>query len=61
MGARHPDRIPIGEWIAVGRTVAQMIERRWDVLSKCPACGLLMQVDLTLVCLLYTSPSPRDS
>ena len=49
MGARHPDRIPIKEWHAAGRTVAQMRERRWDVLSKCLACGLMMQVDLGLV------------
>lgn len=30
-------------------TVGAMRRERWDVLSKCQACGLLMRVDLDLI------------
>ena len=30
-------------------TVADMLRERWDVISKCQACGLIMRTDLALV------------
>lgn len=49
MGARNPDRIPIAQRWRQGRTVADMAAGGWDVISRCEACALAMQVDLKLV------------
>lgn len=52
MGQRNLDRIPLAERRREGETVGQMLERRWDVVSKCRVCGLAMQVDLNVVALV---------
>jgi len=49
MGHKNPDRIPVAFYRASVITVADMTHHQWDVLSKCTACGLLMQLDLALV------------
>jgi hypothetical protein len=49
MGRRNIERIPIGYFRATVVTVADMQRTRWDVISKCAACGLMMPVDLDLV------------
>ncbi len=49
MGHRNPDRVPIAYRRARCETVAQMQRDRWDVISKCEKCGLIMRVDLALI------------
>ncbi|MDO8912275.1 MAG: hypothetical protein Q8N10_03190 [Phenylobacterium sp.] len=49
MGTRNPDRVPLHMRRAKCETVVQMIEQRWDVLSKCMSCSLIMQVDLRVI------------
>jgi hypothetical protein len=49
MGSRNLDRIPISMRRARCETVADMIRDGWDVISKCQACELLMQVDLGVI------------
>lgn len=49
MGKRNADRIPLIERKHLGETVADMHRERWDVLSRCRTCGLMMSVDLTLI------------
>ncbi len=49
MGHRNSDRVPIAYRRARCETVAQMRRDRWDVISKCEACGLIMRVDLALI------------
>ncbi|MES2034903.1 MAG: hypothetical protein V4466_12070 [Pseudomonadota bacterium] len=49
MGQRNPDRVSIRERYELGRDVAAMARARWDVISVCRACGLMMQVDLKLI------------
>jgi hypothetical protein len=49
MGSRNLDRVPIREWRRKVETVADMLRERWDVVSKCQACGLMMQTNLRLV------------
>jgi len=49
MGSRNPDRVPLSMRRARCETVADMRAERWDVLSKCRDCGLLMRVDLDLI------------
>jgi hypothetical protein len=43
MGMRNLDRIPIREWRSKVETVAYMLRERRGVVSKCQACGLIMQ------------------
>jgi hypothetical protein len=49
VGRKNIDRIPIAHFRARVVTVADMQRERWDVVSKCSACGLMMPVDLDLV------------
>lgn len=49
MGHRNPDRIPLSWRRTTCETVADMIRARWDVVSKCGACGLQMQVQLRVI------------
>lgn len=49
MGRRNVDRVPISFYRATVATVADMQRERWDVISKCATCGLMMAVDLDLV------------
>ncbi len=49
MGHRNPDRVPLAMRRARCESVADMIRERWEVISKCQACGLVMQVDLALI------------
>lgn len=49
MGHRNPDRVPITYRRAQAQTVAQMIQQRWDVISRCRSCGLVMRVDLKVI------------
>jgi hypothetical protein len=49
MGQKNADRIPVAFYRASVVNVADMMRHRWDVVSKCTACGLLMQLDLALV------------
>jgi hypothetical protein len=49
MGHRNSDRVPIAYRRARCETVAQMRRDRWDIISRCEACGLIMRVDLTLI------------
>lgn len=49
MGARNPDRIPLAWRRDRCESVGQMLEQGWDVLSKCPVCGLIMQTDLAVI------------
>jgi hypothetical protein len=49
MGHRNPDRVPLAYRRARCETVEQMRAERWDVISKCARCELIMQVDLGLI------------
>jgi hypothetical protein len=49
MGNRNPDRIPISMRRSRCETVADMAAARWDVISKCQVCALMMSVDLAVV------------
>jgi hypothetical protein len=49
MGHRNPDRIPLSWRRTTCETVADMARARWDVISKCQACGLTMQVQLRTI------------
>lgn len=49
MGHRNPDRVSIRERYARGKTVADMARERWEVISVCRTCGLMMMVDLKLI------------
>ncbi|MGA0603511.1 hypothetical protein ACO2Q3_22580 [Caulobacter sp. KR2-114] len=49
MGQRNIDRAPIRMRYHHGRTVADMLGNRWQVISKCRTCGLIMLVNLRLV------------
>lgn len=52
MGSRNPDRVPLHMRRAKCETVVEMIDQRWDVISKCLSCGLLMQVDLKVIAIV---------
>ncbi len=49
MGHRNPDRVPLSARLARGRTVGDMIRERWEVISKCDHCGLMMLADLAMI------------
>ena len=49
MGQRNPNRWPTEEWRRVAPTVARMRAGRWEVVSYCRTCHLMMRVDLALV------------
>ena len=49
VGAKSRDRIPISEWRRGHETVARMQAAGWQVISKCRACSLVMDVDLDLI------------
>lgn len=49
MGSRNADRIPLSDRYTLAATVGDMITRRWEVISKCRVCGLMMVVDLAMV------------
>lgn len=49
MGYRNPDRVSIRERYARGKTVAEMARERWEVISVCRTCNLMMMVDLRLI------------
>jgi len=49
MGHRNPDRVPISYRRAQAENVAQMLHQRWDVISRCRQCGLVMRVDLHVI------------
>jgi hypothetical protein len=46
MGHRNPDRVPLSYRRSRCETVADMLRERWDVISRCRACGLTMGVNL---------------
>lgn len=52
MGQRNADRISIQERYHLGKTVEMMGKRGWDVISKCPKCGLAMQADLVTIAVM---------
>jgi hypothetical protein len=49
VGRKNIGRLPISHFRARVATVADVPEQRWDVISKCPVCGLMMAVDLALI------------
>jgi hypothetical protein len=51
MRSRNLDRISVRQWrtLAHIETVGDMIRAKWDVVSKCPACGLEMQAQLEVI------------
>jgi hypothetical protein len=49
MGHRNPDRVPISIRRQKCETVAEMARDRWEVISHCRHCGLIMTVNLRLV------------
>ncbi len=49
MGHRNPDRVPLAYRRAGCETVADMMQARWEVISNCRQCGLIMAVNLALV------------
>jgi hypothetical protein len=49
VGRRNIDRVHISEFRNRVATVADMQSQRWDVISKCRVCGLMMAVDLVLI------------
>jgi hypothetical protein len=52
MAHRNPDRIPLSWRRVTCETVADMARARWDVISKCQACGLKMQVQLRTIAIV---------
>jgi hypothetical protein len=49
MGHRNADRVSIIERRSKGETVTGMLAERWDVITKCLRCGLIMQADLAMI------------
>jgi hypothetical protein len=49
MGMRNLDRIPMAEWRRKIETVADMDAARWEVISQCGACRLMMVVNLITI------------
>jgi hypothetical protein len=49
MGSRNIDRIPMREWRASVETVADMLAKKWEVITSCQKCGLAMVADLALI------------
>jgi len=49
MSHRNADRVSISERRGRCETVGQMIAQSWDVITKCPACGLVIQADLVMI------------
>ena len=49
MGRKNIERVHISEFRNRVATVADMQAQRWDVISKCRVCGLMMAVDLALI------------
>ncbi len=49
MGSRNPDRVDMAIWRGGCETVGQMVERRWDVVSKCERCALQLHTDLRVI------------
>lgn len=49
MGARNADRIPNSAFHGQASTVALLRANRWEVISHCYTCQLMMVVDLALV------------
>lgn len=48
MGSKNQDRWSKEEWRASAETVGRMREEGWVVMSRCNACGLLLNADLNL-------------
>ena len=46
MGRKNIDRIPVTEWSKTAATVMRMSRLGWQVISRCQACDLVMDVDL---------------
>ncbi len=49
MGRRNADRIAISNFRRAVATVADMLRERWEVISKCNSCGLMMPVNLDVI------------
>jgi hypothetical protein len=49
LGRKNIDRVDISHFRFRVATVGDMRAQRWDVISKCRACGLMMAVDLALI------------
>jgi hypothetical protein len=49
VGRKNVDRVHISHFRHRVATVADMQDQRWDVISKCRVCGLMMAVDLALI------------
>lgn len=49
MGQTNPDRVPLLARRRRCETVADMIRERWDVISVCDRCGLMMTVSLKVI------------
>lgn len=46
MATKHPDKISPRDWRPGAETVGQMLERRWEIVAHCRACGCRTLVDL---------------
>lgn len=49
MGSRNPDRVPLAYRRRKCESVADMAAQRWDVISHCRKCELMMAVDLRMI------------
>lgn len=49
MGSKNLDRWSREEWRGSAETVQRMLEQGWLVMTKCNACGLLLNADLKLI------------
>lgn len=52
MPRRNPARIPLAARRPVCESVDDMRRLGWDVISRCPTCGLVMRVDLSALATL---------
>lgn len=49
MGSRNPERVPLSYRRRRCETIQQMVAQRWEVISNCRKCGLVMMVDLPTI------------
>lgn len=47
MGHKNADRVPLAFRRTRCPTIGDMQRERWDVISSCQTCGLVMRVDLS--------------
>lgn len=51
MGTRRPENVPMVVWRGGCETVGQMIEKQWDVITRCSRCQTRTHVALKVVLL----------